>query len=111
MQIYGADEDVCRPLWQNRSKSLPNNEKQLLPLKMSEQSHFPCNPITHNPLQGLFFDRVYVGKTRFSVSVCPKTLNMREHEVPRRRGEIPARRAGARCMPKAGAKSLPKAGE
>ena len=53
---------------QNRPNSLPNNEKQLLPLKMSKHevpatgggTQISCNPITNIHLQEVIFVQVYV---------------------------------------------------
>ena len=45
---------------QNRRKSLHNNEKQLLPLKMRDQTHFPPISLNDTPLQYLIFGKVYV---------------------------------------------------
>ena len=45
---------------QNRPNSLPNNIKQLVPLKMREQSQIPNNIINDNFLQEVDFRQVYV---------------------------------------------------
>ena len=55
-------------LSQNHPKSLPNNEKQLLPLKMSDRkvpaagrgTRFPNSALIDNSLQEVVFGRVYV---------------------------------------------------
>ena len=51
----------------NRPKSLPNNEKQLLPPKMRDRevprrrgTQISCNPLIHNPLQEVILSQVYV---------------------------------------------------
>ena len=61
---------------QNRSKPLPNNKKQLLPLKMRDQSQISCKPIIHNSLQEVNFRQLYVKPYAVPSPGFDKILNL-----------------------------------
>ena len=76
-----ATKSVCPTLktgQQTRPNSLPNNEKQLQPLKMMEQTHFPLNALTHNPLHEM-------------KATCPAIRDMSHSEFWRKRSACQGR--------------------